>query len=369
MTEAHFAPRCKTQQRPRGYIENYRPQAKTMVLLDAVQTVLQEYRRHWPLTCRQVYYRLVGASGFPKTEGFYKKLCHHVANARRGRLIPFDAIRDDGITTYRFQHFDDEDHFRRHIRELGEKYTRNKLAGQEIHLEVWCEAAGMLPQLAEITEEFSVQVYSSSGFDSLTAKKSLADRICRIGKPAVILHLGDFDPSGESMFEVVAEDVTAFVKVDRPWAPVNVRFVRVALTRKQVEEFGLPTVPPKAEDTRSKSWIGETCQLEALPPDRLAALLYQALDDNLSAAARYQALAEEEADRRRIVRALPKPEDFPLDPPETPTIERTGERVRHRKFGAGWVVSRDGNKVVVDFDDGVQRRIIDEFLTPEDRRS
>lgn len=46
-------------------------------------------------------------------------------------------------------------------------------------------------------------------------------------------------------------------------------------------------------------------------------------------------------------------------------IKRTGKRVRHRKFGTGWVVSRDGNKVVVDFDNGVQRNIIDNFLTPE----
>lgn len=279
-----------------------------MELLNAVEAVLHEYRRHWPLTLRQVYYRLVGAYGYPKTEDFYKKLCHHVANARRGRLIPFEAVRDDGVMTVHLEHFDDEDHFRRHIRELGQKYTRNKLSGQPIHLEVWCEAAGMLPQLVEVTEEFSVQVYSSGGFDSLTAKKTLANRICRIGKPAVILHLGDFDPSGECMFEAVAEDVAAFVEADKPWNPVDVEFVRLALTREQVEQYDLPTAPPKDGDTRTKAWTGGgTCQLEALPPDTLAELLYDALDAYLDGDIRSQAEADEEVERRRLVRSLPKP--------------------------------------------------------------
>src|SRR5687767_14482494 len=166
--------------RPRGYIEGYRPQEKTKILLGDVLAVLDEYREHWPLTVRQIFYRMVGAYGYPKTEAFYGKLCHHLANARRGREIPFDAIRDDGIATVDMQHFDDEEHFKAHIRRLGETYTRNKLSAQESHIEVWCEVAGMILQLADVAHEYSIQVYSCSGFDSLTAKKVLATRICRI---------------------------------------------------------------------------------------------------------------------------------------------------------------------------------------------
>src|SRR5919106_6121996 len=144
------------------------------------------------------------------------------------------------------------------------------MAPQPNHLEVWCEAAGMLPQLVAVAERYSVRCYSSSGFDSLTAKKRLADRICAMGKPAVILHLGDFDPSGESIFETIAEDVAAFVHADRPHGLVTVQFERVALTEEQVELYSLETAPPKASDTRAKSWSGGTCQLEALAPDQIA---------------------------------------------------------------------------------------------------
>ncbi|MBN9552478.1 MAG: hypothetical protein J0H31_27395 [Alphaproteobacteria bacterium] len=293
--------------RHRGYIEDYNPQAKTLRLLADVQTVLDEYKAYWPLTCRQIYYRLIGAQGYPKTEAFYGNLCHHLANARRGRVIPFDAIRDDGVATYTMNHFDDEEHFLRHVRRLGQTYKRNKLASQTIHIEVWCEAAGMLPQLYTVAETYSIPVYSSGGFDSLTAKKRLADRICEMGKPTVILHLGDFDPSGQSIFDSVAADVTAFVEEDRPWATVRVSFERVALTADQVREYDLPTAPAKSTDTRSKTWQGGTCQLEALPPDVIAAILRGAIFTHIDFDQLQGDREQEAIDLRNIAGALPAP--------------------------------------------------------------
>lgn len=290
--------------RPRGYIDDYRPQASTRKLLDQVEAVLNEYRQYWPLTCRQIFYRLVGAHGYDKTEAAYGRLCHHLANARRARWIPFHAIRDDGVTTWSLDHFDDRDAFMRHIRELGQSYTRNKLTGQSYHIEVWCEAAGMLPQLYSVAEPYSVPVYSSGGFDSLTAKKRLSARICDIGKPAIILHLGDYDPSGVSIFDSVAEDVEAFVMADRPHGYVDVTFERVALTGDQVQAYSLPTAPPKATDSRSRGWEGGTCQLEALPPDIIASILGKAIDQRFD----YDQLAvdrgEEEDERQAIQKLL-----------------------------------------------------------------
>ena len=51
-----------------------------------------------PLTVRQIFYRLVGAHGYDKTEQAYARLGEHLNRARRAGLIEFDAIRDDGIT-------------------------------------------------------------------------------------------------------------------------------------------------------------------------------------------------------------------------------------------------------------------------------
>ena len=295
--------------RNRGYITNYNPQRKTVELLDQVKAVLDEYREFWPLTCRQIFYRMVRAHGFDKTEAAYKRLCDHLAKARRGRYIPFAAIRDDGTSTYNLDHFNDRDDFLRHVRELGENYTRNKLAEQDVHLEVWCEAAGMLPQLFTVAEPYSVPVYSSGGFDSLTAKKRLADRICEIGKHTIVLHLGDYDPSGVSIFNAVAEDVAAFVRRDRNHGFTDVEFKRVCLTKEQVEAFQLPTAPPKATDARTKNWTGGTCQLEALPPNVIAGLLRKKVEEFFDCEQLNKDVKAEEEERVLINNLLPAPEE------------------------------------------------------------
>lgn len=307
MTDHHISTPCRKNSRPRGYIENYRPNTATRALITQVEAVLDEYREYWPLTCRQIFYRLVGAHGYEKNEAAYSRLCHHIANARRGGLVSFDAIRDDGVTTYSLDHFDDRDDFLRHVRELGESYTRNRLTAQGVHMEVWCEAAGMLPQLYRVAEWFSVPVYSSGGFDSLTAKKRLADRICNMGKQTVILHLGDYDPSGVSIFDSVAEDVTAFVMADRPHGMVSVEFERVALTSDQVQAHELPTAPAKTTDSRSKGWDGGTCQLEALPPNVIADILKQAIERRINWVQFNDDLQAQDQDRLMISGLLPPP--------------------------------------------------------------
>lgn len=293
-----------SRKRARGYIADYKPQAKTLDLLAKVKAVLDEYREHWPLTVRQVFYRLVGAHGYDKTEAGYKTLCHHVVNARRGGVISFAAIRDDGVTTVRMDHYEDADAFLMDYRRRAKNFQRDKLSAQPFHAEVWCEAAGMIHQLADVAHEFSIRVYSSSGFDSLTAKKDIADRICRIGKPAIILHLGDFDPSGEGIFKAVAEDVGAFVETDRPHGHVNVEFRRVALTEDQVNMYDLPTAPAKASDSRSKGWAGETCQLEALSPAEIASILKSAIYNIVDIDAFVDAQIAEEDDRESLTRLL-----------------------------------------------------------------
>ena len=266
--------------------------------------MLDEYQEHWPLTVRQIFYRLVGHHGEEKTEQFYKKLIEHLGRARRGRFIPFDAIRDDGVSTYAMERFADTDHFRATVKSMASNYKRDLMSTQDVHVEVWCEAAGMLPQLSLVANRYSIQCYSSSGFDSLTTKKRLADRICRTGKRAIILHLGDYDPSGKSIFNCADEDVQAFVRADRLNAMVDVEFKRIALTENQVAEFGLPTSPAKVTDSRSKEWKGGTCQLEALAPDQIAEILETEILDVLDLTRMYRDLMTERDERTELTRLL-----------------------------------------------------------------
>lgn len=71
---AYFtAGRENNHRRPKGYAE-WRPQRKTCALLDQVADVLAEYEDQLPLTVRQIFYPLVGAFDYEKTEAAYNRL-------------------------------------------------------------------------------------------------------------------------------------------------------------------------------------------------------------------------------------------------------------------------------------------------------
>ncbi len=304
------AGRNNGRKRPKGYAP-WAPQPDSRMLVDQVRHVLSEARDYLPMTARQVFYRLVAAYGYPKDERAYERLCNALGRARRAGHIPFDYLRDDGASVMQKDHHAGVEGFYARVRELGDRYERDKLARQPVDVRVYCEAAGMMPQLARVCRRYSAPVYSGSGFDSLTAKYDLA-RTCMAaytyrGKPTAILHLGDYDPSGMSIYDRMRDDVLAFLSKDVPAvAPSRVAiFKRVALTVEQVRLHGLPTAPPKRSDGRSAGWAGETCQLEALPPETLADLLAEAIESFLDPRILAGDREMEARERRQIARALP----------------------------------------------------------------
>lgn len=306
MTESGFtAGRENGRTRPKGYAE-WRPQAKTRTLLEQVNAVLVEYEAHLPLSVRQIFYRLVSAFGYEKTERAYNRLSEALVRARRAQLIPFDYIRDDAVVHVLPAWYAGIEDFWNVTVRSARRYRRHRQTGQRFHVELWSEAAGMVPQLARVADRFSVAVYSAGGFASLTAVRHIAERALERSKPTVLLHVGDYDPSGESIFAAIAADAAAFVEADRIVGTLSIIPVRVALTAEQVARHELPTAPPKTTDSRSRSWEGGgTCQLEALPPDMLATVVRDAIlkwfDDGVLA----RQIEREHADRVELLRSLP----------------------------------------------------------------
>jgi hypothetical protein len=294
--------------RPRGYAP-WNPQPKTRALLRNVREIIGEYSEHLPLTVRQIFYRLVGVYGYDKTELAYNRLAEALVRARRARLIPFHYLRDDGVGVISHEAFDSVESFFDDVGRRAKLYRRDKQAGQPVYVELWTEAAGMQPQLARVANDYSVPVYSAGGFASLTAVSAIVSRARSRDVPTVILHVGDYDPSGESIFGAMADDAAAFLADDAMRLP-GVHYLdaeRVALTAEQVAQYDLPTAPPKATDSRSKRWEGETCQAEALPPDRLAAVVREAVESRLDVNVLREHRDAEAADRTAILRSLPRP--------------------------------------------------------------
>jgi hypothetical protein len=187
------------------------PQARTRALLDQVRVVLDEYRDHLPLTIRQVFYRLVGAFGFDKTEQAYKRLGECLNRARRAGMIPWETLRDDGVTRQDHSGWHSPAHLVHSFMRAAEMLTLDRQKDQPRRLVFAVEAAGMVPQIARLAEPFGIDVHSTGGFDSVTAKYALAARLGTYDAVEV-LHIGDHDPSGVHLFTSMGEDVTAIAQ-------------------------------------------------------------------------------------------------------------------------------------------------------------
>jgi hypothetical protein len=260
--------------RPRGFC-SWNPQPHSAELLDKVRSVLAEYEAYLPLTVRQVFYRLVGAHGYDKTERAYDRLSDNLNRARRAQLIDMDAIRDGGGQRVEPTTFLDADDFMRNARKWAATVRLDRQEGQPRRLLILCEAAGMVPQLARAVEDYGLPVISSGGFESVTEKHDLALKLSQHIEPVEALHIGDHDPSGAHLFLSLAEDVEAFGQA----YDLNVTFTRLAVTREQIAAYNLDTAPAKASDNRA--FEGETCQVEAIAPDDLARIIQEAIEERL----------------------------------------------------------------------------------------
>jgi hypothetical protein len=232
------APMPTSRTRVRGYAP-WRPQAKSRALLEQVQAILVEYRDHLPLTNRQVFYRLVGACGYPKAEEAYDRLCEMLNRARRCGRIRWDHIRDDGVILRKPHCYANTAALMRTFSAEVKGFRLDRQEGQAVRLFFAVEAGGMVPQVERIARDYGITVMSSGGFDSTTVKRELSETV-KTWSAVEILHIGDHDPSGVHVFSALAEDVQAFA------GPAHdVRFTRLAVTPEQIKALHLPTAPPK----------------------------------------------------------------------------------------------------------------------------
>lgn len=301
-------------ERPKGYAK-WNPRPQTLQVVANVLLVLDEYEANLPLTVRQIFYRLVGAYGYDKTEKAYNRLAEYLVRARRAQLIPFSSIRDDGTVRRGGGGFYGERSFWSTVERMATSYRRDRLFEQDVAIELWCEAAGMVPQLVKATSEYSVPVFSTGGFSSVTVTHEIAQRALTNyqdhDQRTVFLHIGDYDPSGQSIFDSMAKDVLYFVIGELGGGAPSVgedvfEAKRVALVADQVDHYDLPTAPPKATDSRSANWMDETCQAEALPPDVLAQLAEEAVEDEIDLEVHDAIVAKEAKERANVVKTAKK---------------------------------------------------------------
>lgn len=219
------------------------------------------------VTLRQLYYRLVSEGLIPNKQQSYKTLSAKSAAARREGWFP--ALIDRTRDIERYRHFESPAHA---LKWLEDIYRRERTEGQPYSIYIGVEKHGLTTQLVHWFGDLGIPVLALGGYSSQTFVDEVAADVDEQGRPSVLLYAGDFDPSGMDIDRDFAERGACFDEV-----------VRVALTRSIVDEYNLPPMPGKAEDSRSARFMlehGELVQVEldALPPEDLRKLYQQAID-------------------------------------------------------------------------------------------
>ncbi|QEG35160.1 hypothetical protein Pr1d_24510 [Bythopirellula goksoeyrii] len=113
-------------------------------------------------------------------------------------------------------------------------------------------------------------------------------------KPAHLYYFGDRDPSGVDIDRFVEERI-------REIAPkVELYFHRIAVTEEQIDQYQLPTRPTKKTDSRSKSFKGESVEVDAIAPDTLRELCESCITEHLDNFAYQRLLKAEQAERETL---------------------------------------------------------------------
>jgi hypothetical protein len=263
--------------RDKGFAE-YNPRVRKKLVAEVLE--IHDRYAGFKMHPRGYFYRLIGEHGYAKTGSLWGKVKDVLVKMRRGRLIPFDDVSDRKARTFRPPlSYSGLDEFWQTVRDDAAVYRRDRDAGPFCKIEIITESAGTIDIMKPVADEYGITVYTSSGFNGVNMMHAAAERAVTRMMPTVILHLGDLDSSGESMYDAMAEDIRLFAEgladewyYDRP----EITFVRVALTREQAEELDLPTSPASKGDRRG-GFDGDTVQLESVSPPQLVEILKRAI--------------------------------------------------------------------------------------------
>ena len=250
---------------------------------DEIMAVVNSLSDYWPLTLRQIYYRLVAAGIIPNTRSKYNDLSKVIKQMRLDSMLPWAVLEDRVRRVSIKRGYEDSDQFiKRDLEDFLTGYTRCLVQGQETYVEVWCEKDALARIFEDVAYPYCVRVVTCRGYQSMTFLKAYADRACAAiekGQKPVVLYFGDLDPSGVQMFEAAQQTLEDELEVP------GVDFIRVGLNLEHVASHKLPNNPDalKWSDVRAKGYVkrfGEIAvELDALHPAILEALAKGAIEN------------------------------------------------------------------------------------------
>jgi hypothetical protein len=251
-----------------------------------------------PMTCRQVFYRLVSQRSIGKTESEYQStVVRLLSQMRRARELPFSWIADNSRWQRKPSSYDYLDDALEHI---ANSYRRNLWGDLDSYVEVWCEKDALSGVLYDITSKWDVPLMVTKGYPSLTFLHGAAKAIESKGKPAFLYYLGDHDPSGVDISRFVEQGIREIA------LKVDLMFDRVAVNPDQIESMGLLTRPTKKSDSRSKSFEGESVEVDAIVPSVLRQMVDSCISQHVDARTLASHQSAEQSERDTLAKLARK---------------------------------------------------------------
>jgi hypothetical protein len=309
----------------RGYKGRKEITAAKGPLLDAIRQVLEENREYWPLSDRQVHYRLLPYSVlrhaskpgwfYCNNKQSYKDLTDLLTRARLEGIIPFEAIGDETRPIVIWDcHQTPQSFAKREINNFLKNYWRDLLQSQPNHIELVDEKLTLEGTIRPVLMRYTIPYTIGRGYASLDPRHKLVKRFRASGKERLILlYLSDFDPDGDE----IAHSFVRSLRDDFDLDEELIEPIRVALTKAQIREFQLlPVMAAKETSSNYDRFIerhSDTVvhELDALTPAQLQTVLTQAIDSVIDVEAFNAELDREQEDsvwlsgvRRTVQEAL-----------------------------------------------------------------
>ena len=154
--------------------------------------------------------------------------------------------------------------------------------------------------LVGVTDAWDVSLMVSRGQSSATFLQAAAQQARAAwdhGVETFVYALYDRDAGGMRAARTIERELPALAGV-----PIN--FELLAVTDEQIEQWQLPTRPAKKTDPESKKAPETAVELDAVPPDKLVALVENAITKHIDPHAWQVEQAAEKEERRGLLALL-----------------------------------------------------------------
>lgn len=276
-------------------------------LRHAIRDLAEE---HQPCTVRQIYYLGIGRfweKDTGKSRATYNRVCRLVGEMREEEVIPWGWIADNTRWFRQRAMFNSTDEI---LRSVASTYRRDLWARQPLHVEVWCESDSIAGVISEVTGPEGLPLFPCRGQSSKTLIYEATQSYRGIGKPVVILYVGDWDPSGLGIPFSVEDRVARYAGDD----VLDVKLRRVAVTATDVASGDFITHAVNTNDPNYKRFVAHcrlmelapqaAVEVEAIPPGQLRQRLQDAIDELTNPIIWDVTLAAEESERELLERMV-----------------------------------------------------------------